>query len=44
MEYDEKQFALIGRRSGMRYRLGDEVRIKVIRADTVKRIVDFIVV
>lgn len=40
-EFDEKNFALIGRRHHHTYSLGDPVRIKVARADLNKRQLDF---
>lgn len=38
---DEKNHCLIGRDTGKRYRLGDKVYVKLVRADREKRIVDF---
>lgn len=43
-DYDEKNFSLIGRRYGHRYRLGDSVRIQVAKADVEKRLLDFVIV
>ena len=40
-EFDEKNFALVGRRHHHTYSLGDPVRIKVARADLNKRQLDF---
>lgn len=37
----EKENALLGRSSGKRYRLGDKVRIKVIKTDVQQRRIDF---
>jgi ribonuclease R len=42
--YDEKHYALIGRRTKKRYRLGDKVKIKVIRVDPEEREIDFALV
>jgi ribonuclease R len=39
--FDEKQFALTGRRSKKRYRLGDKVEIQVVRVDPEEREIDF---
>ena len=40
--FDEKQYAILGRNKKKRFRLGDKVRIKVERVDVDKRQVDFI--
>ncbi len=40
-EFDEKSYALIGRRT---YRLGDPITIQVARADLVKKQLDFVIV
>lgn len=42
--YDEKRYALIGRRGGKQYRLGDSVYVKVIRVNPEERQVDFALV
>jgi ribonuclease R len=39
--FDEKRYSLLGRRTKKRYRLGDRVRVKVIRVDTEERQLDF---
>lgn len=39
--YDEKQHRVIGQKTGKSYRLGDKVKIKVVRADLEKRQIDF---
>jgi ribonuclease R len=39
--FDEKNYALIGRRSKKRYRLGDKIRIQVVRVDPEEREIDF---
>lgn len=41
---DEKTYSLVGERTGRRIRLGDEVRVKVLRADMEKRTLDFTIV
>lgn len=41
-DFDEENYCLIGRRSGRRYQLGDKVKIKVKRADLIKKQLDFI--
>lgn len=40
--FDEKQYAIFGRNKKRRFRLGDQVKIKVERVDVDKRQVDFI--
>ena len=42
--YDEKHYSLIGRRTKKRYRLGDKVRIQVVRVNPEDRQIDFILV
>lgn len=39
--YHEHEYALIGRRSGFAFRIGDEVKIKVIAANLTKRQLDY---
>ena len=39
--FDEKQYAIVGQDSGKRYRLGDEIDVKLIRVDESKREIDF---
>ncbi len=39
--FDEKQYAIIGQDTGKKYRLGDEIDVKLIRVDEVKREIDF---
>lgn len=39
--YDERTYTLTGRNTGRRYRLGDGVRVKVLRASTEDRMVEF---
>lgn len=42
--YDEKKYALIGRRTGRQFRLGDPVEVKVIRVKPEDREIDFAIV
>ncbi len=39
--YDEKNHALIGKRSGNKYQLGDKVMVKLLSADLLKKQLDF---
>lgn len=39
--FDEKQKELIGKRTKKKYRVGDKVRVKVIRVDSYERRIDF---
>jgi ribonuclease R len=41
-EYDQKNYTLIGRRTGRRLRLGDSVRVKVLSVNPENREIDFI--
>ena len=41
-EFDERNYCLVGRRHHRKYQLGDEIRIKVARANIEKRQLDFI--
>lgn len=41
-DFDEKNYCLVGRRHNHRYRLGDNVDIKVARADLEKKQLDFV--
>ena len=41
--YDEKKYALIGRKSKKQFRLGDKVQVKLIRVDIEKSELDFII-
>jgi len=43
-EFDEAEFALIGERSKRRYTMGDDVTIKVVSANMVKKQLDFEIV
>lgn len=40
--FEEKNYALVGRRSKKRYRLGDKVRVQVVRVDPEEREIDFV--
>jgi ribonuclease R len=42
--FDEKNYAFIGRRHRKRYRLGDKVRVQVVRVDPEEREIDFAMV
>jgi exoribonuclease R len=42
--FDEKRYALTGRKTKKRYRLGDKVTIKVVRVDPEEREIDFALV
>ncbi len=41
---DEKEQAIVGKRGKRKFRLGDEVRIKIKKTDLNKRTIDFILV
>jgi len=41
--YDEKKYAFVGRKSKKQFRLGDKLRVKLIRVDLEKVEVDFII-
>ncbi len=41
--YDEKKYALIGKRTHKTYRLGDKITVKLIRVDVEKTEVDFLI-
>lgn len=43
-DFDEKNYSLVGRRRGTRYRLGDRVIVKVARTDLDRKQLDFILV
>lgn len=43
-DYDEKNYSLVGRRNGNRYRLGDKVQVQVVRANLDKKQLDFALV
>ena len=39
--FDEKQYSLVGKETGKKYRLGDKINVKLIRVDKEKREIDF---
>lgn len=39
--FDEKNYAMVGKNKGKKYRLGDTVRVKVIKTDLPSRTIDF---
>ena len=43
-EFDEKNYCIVGRYTGKRYQLGDEVTVKIAKADLVKKQLDFVLV
>ena len=43
-EYNEKQYSLIGIRTGKVYRLGDKVKVQVVRVDENRHEIDFMLV
>ena len=43
-DYDEKNYCLVGRRNGNRYRLGDNVKVQVARANLDRKQLDFVLV
>ncbi|MCM1348642.1 MAG: ribonuclease R [Firmicutes bacterium] len=43
-DFDEKNYCLIGRRHGTRYRLGDNVKVKVARTNLERKQLDFILI
>ena len=42
--YDESEYAMVGDRTKKRYRLGDRVRVRVLKCDKVKKAIDFALV
>ena len=42
--YNEKQYSLIGERTRKTYRIGDEVKVQLTRADIMTRQIDFIII
>ncbi len=40
-KYDETDYALVGMRTGKRFRMGDKIRIKVVAANLTKRQLDY---
>ncbi len=43
-DFDEKNYCLVGRRKNTRYRLGDNVRVKIARASLERRQLDFLLI
>lgn len=43
-EFDKKSFSLVGKRTKKRYRLGDEVRVKIHEVNLDRRTIDFVLV
>ena len=43
-DFDERNFCLVGRRNNVRYRLGDNVKVRVARTNLEKRQLDFVLV
>jgi ribonuclease R len=43
-EFDEKNYCIVGRYTGKRYQLGDELTVKIAKADLVKKQLDFVLV
>ena len=41
-EYDEVHYEMVGKKTGIRYELGQKVKIKVHQVDTVLRTIDFL--
>lgn len=42
--YDEKNYCIIGRRTQRKYQIGNDIRIKVVKADLIKKYLDFEIV
>ena len=42
--YDEKNYCIIGRRTQRKYQIGDDIRIRVVKADLIKKYLDFEIV
>jgi ribonuclease R len=43
-EYNDKELAIIGKRTGKTFRIGDKVKFKVSSADITKRMIDYTLV
>ncbi len=41
-EFDAKKFAVVGRRTGKTFRLGDAVRVKALKADLLRKQIDYV--
>ncbi|MGN0435990.1 MAG: ribonuclease R [Wujia sp.] len=42
--FNEDMYAMIGENSGKKYQLGDKVRVKVLKCDKIKKIIDFSII
>jgi len=40
-KFDEKTYSIVGQKTGIRYQLGDEVQIKMLKADLERKQIDF---
>ncbi len=43
-EYNDKELAIVGKRTGKTFRIGDRVKFKVANADMTRRIIDYVLV
>ncbi|MBI2482212.1 MAG: ribonuclease R [Candidatus Vogelbacteria bacterium] len=43
-EFDAKKFAVVGRRTGQAFRLGDAVKVKAVKADLLRKQIDYVLV
>jgi ribonuclease R len=41
-QYDEKQYRIVGRRTGKIISLGDEIHVKVVKTDIDRRTIDLL--
>jgi ribonuclease R len=41
-QYDEKQYRIVGRRTGKIISLGDEIQVKVVKTDIDRRTIDLL--
>jgi ribonuclease R len=44
MQFDEDNYCLVAARSGKTYTLSDKVRVRVVKADVEKKLIDFVLV
>ena len=42
--YDEKKYALVGRKNKKQYRLGDKIQVKLVRVDSERSELDFLII